>query len=327
MKLIDKIKSIEAILKVKFLHQRIPLAVRFQVTNRCTLQCKYCELWRIKSSELSTQEIFSIIDELYRLGTKRISFSGGEPLLRKDIDEIISYCKGKRIYPEMNSNGTIVPENINVIKKINFLKLSIDGPKDIHDATRGLGSYKKVIRAADVASENKVNFGFACTLTKYNINYLDYVLDMAKNYNTIVAFQPLKQIYRGVKDIKKLIPLQTEFKRAIYTLMAEKKSGNKHIRNSLIGLKHIYNWPKYSKLKCWAGKIFCIINTNGDLYPCDRINYDLIPPNCISIGVEKAIKILPEVYCSGCGFCGTLELNYLMCLRINIISSIKKITN
>ncbi len=327
MKLRDKIQSLNSILKVKFLNKRIPLAVRLQVTNRCTLQCKYCNLWNSKKKELTTREIFDIIRELSILGTKRLSISGGEPLLRLDIEEIVDCCRKHGIYPEMNSNGTILPQKIEVVKKLDFLKLSLDGPEEVHDATRGSGSYKKVIDAADTAFMNKVNFGFACTLTKFNINSLDHILTLAEKYGTIVAFQPLKQIYRGVKDITDIAPPQDEFKSAISNLIAKKKQGNRHIRNSLMGLRHIYYWPRYTKLECWAGRIFCIIDSDGTLYPCDRIDYHLGLPNCVLLGIRNALSMLPQIHCSGCGFCGALELNYLMQFKIDIISSIKKIIN
>jgi MoaA/NifB/PqqE/SkfB family radical SAM enzyme len=326
MKLKDKIHSFVAIIKVRAFHQRVPLAVRFQLTNRCTLQCRYCNLWCTKTNELSTREILVIIEQLAVLGTKRISFSGGEPLLREDIYEIVTFAQNKGIYAEMNSNGTLVPVSLKVLKKIDFLKLSLDGPKEAHDQIRGKGSYAKVMEAADAAFKNKVNFGFTCTVTKYNINSLDHLLDIAKKYETIVAFQPLKEIYRGVKDVGSLTPDKEDFKKAINSLIEKKRTCN-NFRNSLSCLKHISQWPKYGYLKCWAGWIFCIINTNGDIYPCDRINYSLDPPNCLSLGVRKALDSLPEIHCSGCGFCGSLELNYLMCFRIGILNSLKKIIN
>lgn len=327
MRLRDKIYSLNTILRVRLLHKRIPLAVRFLLTNRCTLQCRYCSLWNTKSNELSTREVINILGELAKLGTKRISFSGGEPLLRKDIDEIITYCKNLGIYPEMNSNGTLVADSIGVIKKLDFLKLSLDGPEEVHDAIRCKGSYKKVIEAAEISFKNKVNLGFTCTMTKYNIDHFDHLLDIAEKYNAIVAFQPLKQIYRGVQEMEHIAPSEGKFKRAVSNLIAKKKNGNKNFRNSLASLEHIYNWPRYEKIECWAGWIFCIINTNGDVYPCDRVSYNLQLPNCLSLGVEKAINMLPDVNCNGCGFCGALELNYLMRLRFDILSSIKKIIN
>jgi len=321
----DKLHSAVTILWVKLFKRRLPFAVRLQLTNRCTLQCKYCTLWNSKVDELSTTQIRGIISQLALLRTKRISLSGGEPLLREDIAEIISFCREKGIYPEMNSNGTLVPQKIEKIRDLDFLKLSLDGPEEVHDFLRGEGSYRRVISAADSALKNKVNFGFSTTMTKHNINHLGYILDLAKKYDTIVAFQPLKNIYRGVKNVNDFSPGKDDFRKAVQTLINEKRGGNKCIRNTLSGLWHIYDWPIYSKLKCWAGYIFCIINANGDICPCDRINYELRLPNCLEVGVRNALEALPEHYCNGCGFCGALELNYIMELRINTLGSIKKI--
>ncbi|MFA5062552.1 MAG: radical SAM protein [Candidatus Omnitrophota bacterium] len=327
MKLQDKLESLVSMLKARFLGKRIPLAVRLQVTNRCTLQCKYCNLWNSEKSELGTGDILRLIKELASLGTKRISISGGEPLLRADIAEIIDCCWKNGIYPEMNSNGSVVPEKIGVVKKIDFLKLSLDGPEEIHDYVRGAGSYRRVIEAAEAAFKNKVNFGFACTLTRFNVNSLDHILALSEKYGAIAAFQPLKQIYRGIKDITDIAPSPEEFRSAIASLIVKKKSGNRYIRNSLAGLKHICSWPHYAKLKCWAGRIFCIIDTDGTLYPCDRIDYHMELPNCISLGIGNALSLLPYVRCGGCGFCGALELNYLMQLKLNGMPSIRKIIN
>jgi len=150
-------------------------------------------------------------------------------------------------------------------------------------------------------------------------------LNVAKRFNTIVAFQPLKQLYRGVDNITDMAPDRESYQRAVNRLLAAKLSGNKNIRNSVPGLRHILHWPRYERLVCRAGKIFCIIDTNGDICPCDRIRYEHPLPNITEPDIAAALRRLPEVRCSGCGFCGSLELNYLMSFRTGILSSIKKI--
>jgi MoaA/NifB/PqqE/SkfB family radical SAM enzyme len=71
-----------------------PSNVLFNITFRCNLKCKHCDIWKDKSGkELSTEEIKEIIDKLKNwLEYFRLHFSGGEPLVRKDIFEIIKYC-------------------------------------------------------------------------------------------------------------------------------------------------------------------------------------------------------------------------------------------
>jgi MoaA/NifB/PqqE/SkfB family radical SAM enzyme len=325
MKATDKIFSLIKIAQTRIFKRHIPLAVRFQITNRCTLQCGYCAIWKTKKEELSTETICRIITDLAALGTKRISLSGGEPLIRHDCGMIIDHCWKSGIYPEMNSNGTLVPEKIAIVEKLDFLKLSLDGPEHVHDAARSKGSYKKVIAAAESAFAAGVRFGFACTITKYNIEHLDHLLDLAEKYRSVVAFQPIKQMYKGITDIEELAPDTYKYEQAISRLIERKQQGSEHIRNSLRGLKHILKWPSYEPLKCWAGRIFCIIDVNGDIVPCDRTDFPVTPVNCVEIGVKNAIDKLPGIKCSGCGFCGALELNYLMNYQWDILTSLNRI--
>ena len=326
MKFQNKLFSASAIIKSKLFNKPLPLAIRWQITNRCTSKCKYCNIWQKKSNELTTQQIFSVIDELSKMGTQRISFSGGDPMLREDIGKIIDYCSKKGISTSMNSSGNLIKERISDLKNLDLLKLSLDGPEEIHDFNRCNGSYKKVIEAADTAQKNNLKFTFATTLTKLNINHVDFLLNKSKEYNTVVGFQTLEIVYEGVgkHDINKIAPKQEDFKRTIKKLIIEKKKGNKHIRNSIIGLKYIYNWPKYKKVKCAAGKIFCAIESNGNVLPCDRINYNKIPLNCAEVGFRKSFYHMPEPHCNGCGFCGSLELSYIHLLKFNILKDIKK---
>ncbi|MCX5700988.1 MAG: radical SAM protein [Candidatus Omnitrophica bacterium] len=325
MRIKNKQRLIAIFLKARFLNKRLPLAVRWQLTNRCVLKCKYCNLWSTPQKEFTIDKIISILDEMAVMGTQTISFSGGEPMLREDIAEILEETVKRGISTEMNSTGAGIPGNTFKLKHLDFLKLSLDGPEEIHDAVRGKNSYKMVIEAAKAASNAKVRFIFTTTLTKYNIKETGFLLEEAQRFNTLVAFQPLKSLYRGVEDISFMAPGEQDFKQAIRELIIQKKNGNPHLRNSLVGLNHIYQWPYYPKLKCWAGKIFCILNTDGTLLPCDRIAYNSGLPDCRELGFERAFSMLPETHCSGCGFCGVLELNFIMSLKFGTIKSIYNI--
>ena len=326
MNIVQKMLSASDFVKVKFFNQRIPIAVRMEVTNRCPNKCSYCNVWNTKMEEPSKEKIFSIIGQLKKLGTKKISFSGGEPLLRDDIGEIIDYCKDLGISPEMNSCGFLIEKRISQIKNLDLLKISVDGPKDIHDAlSKREGAYKDCIKAIELAKANGIRVSMATTITKHNIKHLHFLLQLAKKYDIKAAFQPLKPLYRGVgdEDMKEIYPAFDEYRRQIAKLIELKADGySRYMRNSLIGLKHIYNWPNFPKLECSAGKLFCIIDTDGSLYPCDRITYDGKSPNCFEVGVKKALNSLPEIKCGGCGFCGSLELNFLFNFKFGALKEV-----
>jgi len=317
MKLKTKIELALTLAKAKFLGRRIPLAVRWQLTNRCPSRCLYCKLWQTSSTEMDTEQIFSVLDELADMGVKRISYSGGEPMLRNDIGEILDYTAGKGISVGINTNGFMVPEKINQLRSIDLLKISIDGPKEVDNKVRGHeDTYLWAISAADAALKQGIKFTFCTTLTKHNIGSLEFMVDLARRYNTMVAFQPLKTIYRGAKDIDSLYPAGEEWGKAMKELKRLKRKYPQNIRNSNLLLEYISNWPKCKKTKCWAGKVFCIIDTNGDVVPCDRVDYPAGKiPNCLQIGFKEAFKRIPDVRCSGCGFCGAMELNYLLNLN------------
>lgn len=330
MKLRNKIKTIETIIKLKIFKNRVPLAVRWQLTNRCFNRCMYCNIWAGQSDyELSTMQISTIIDSLKEQGTQTISFSGGEPLLRDDIGKVLDYCHKKNISTSMNSNGALIGQKIDQVQTLELLKLSLDGPEEIHDVIANYkGSYQQVLRAIEIAQARGIKTIFTATLTKYNISYLDSILKIAKRFNTLVAFQPLKRFSRGVENLEAMMPEEKEYKQAIAGLIALKKKGDRCMRNSLYELKHIYHWPRYNNLRCWAGRVFCMIGTKGELYPCDRIQYKTDLPNCVTLGFKKAFESLPRtIHCDGCGFCGTLELNFLLSLKLGILGTIRKVVD
>ncbi|MBL7197206.1 MAG: radical SAM protein [Candidatus Omnitrophica bacterium] len=317
-------------LKIRFLGSKIPLAVRWDITARCPWRCRYCQIWKLNKQELDTALIIKIIDEMHKCGVAKISFSGGEPLLREDIDKIIKHTKDKRISPEMNSTGFMFPDKAERLKSLDFLKISLDGSPEVNDFIRGKeGAYRCAIEAAEYAHKHSIRFIFTTTLTGYNLKCIEHVLSLAQKFNTMVAFQPLKDI-RYLKhsslyesNDSKLFPNSKEWKDAIDKIIVFKMKKGGLIRNTLRELKHIYDWPKYKKITCWGGRLFCMINPSGEVSPCDRLYYKDELPNCSQIGFKEAIERLPPLpHCNGCGFCGSLELNYLMSFKWDVIKSV-----
>jgi MoaA/NifB/PqqE/SkfB family radical SAM enzyme len=108
-----------------------PLLGIIAPTYRCNLKCGMCNFWKQEpGSELETGEFFKIIDDLAGLGTKAISFSGGEPLLRKDIFGLIKYGKRRGLIVHLATNGTLVDEeNARKLRdsEIDAISVSLDG--------------------------------------------------------------------------------------------------------------------------------------------------------------------------------------------------------
>ena len=326
MKTAKKIESFVDIMRVRFTGRPIPVAIRWTLTHKCTSRCIYCNIYEQKTPELTTDQIRGLLDQVAAAGTKRISFSGGDPLVRKDFGEIIDHAVSLGISCSINSCGALVVRNLDAIRKLDLVKISLDGPEKIHDLQKGKGSFRRAMDAADALRKAGVRYTFACTIAKYSVDHLVDVLRIAEQHNTLVAFQPLKELYMGVHNIDDISPDLTTFKREVRKLIDIKRSGNRHIRNSLRGLRHIWDWPNYERLECAGGKIFCMIETDGRVTPCDRNGYDMELPNALEHGFRWSMDHLPTPNCKGCGFCGALELNYVYNLRPDVLPIINKIS-
>ena len=312
---------------VRFAGARSPLAARIQVTQRCAARCLYCKLPDEADDALSTDEIGRILDELADLGCLRISFSGGEPMLRDDIGVLVDHCAGLGMAPEMNASGAGFVDRAQEVAALRLLKLSLDGPREVHDAQRGRqGSYDEVMEASGVARELGIRVVLVTTITRHNVDSLDHVLEQARRQGVMAAFQPLKPYYKGLRDVEALLPDPGAMARAVEGLIAARRGRYRGtLRNSASGLRHLSRWPDYGELRCWAGRIFCIVGADGTLYPCDRTRLSGSLPSVREHGVAGALERLPDPDCEGCGFCGALELNLALDLDWRIAGTILRL--
>jgi len=138
-------------------HSPPPEAVMLYLTERCNLNCKVCFLKHIKieHNELEVDDWIRLLDEISKW-RPRVSISGGEPLLYNGIDKILDYLRKKGLSTTMTTNGTLIDKHLlPVINNVERLKISIDGPEEIHDKLRGIKStYNRVMH--NIALLNRV---------------------------------------------------------------------------------------------------------------------------------------------------------------------------
>ena len=137
------------------------------------------------NKELTTQEALALVDKVYDFGVSWFGLKGGEPLLRKDIFEIVAYAKGKGLNVCLLTNGCFVDGEIydNLVKHNVWGSVSIDGPEEINDQLRGKGSYQKALAAIQKLSEGKILNGLAAAITSVNYQHLDHVCELAEKYH------------------------------------------------------------------------------------------------------------------------------------------------
>jgi len=303
LRLKNKISITKTICEAKLFKKKIPLMVSWALTYRCNRRCIYCRIWELNRQELATSEVISRIDKFSSLGTQCITFTGGEPLMREDIGEIINYASRKGIFIKINSNGSMIPRRIPVLGRLGSLSLSFDGPEEIQDYIRGQGSYREVVEAVRVAQSYGVKVSFLTVLSKVNLDCIDFILDTAKKFQIAVLFQPATSLLLGSKEKNPISCSSSEYEQAIRKLITNKKINQRNILNSTKGLRHLYHWPNPRSLPCAAGKISFRVEPNGEVGSCfKQVSYNLA-----------------GIFCNDC-WCGTqVEINYLSAWNVNAI--------
>ncbi len=185
---------------------------QWHITDFCNLRCKHCYQERFdEEKELSFEKMKFIIDKISDSLTDRkisVNITGGEPFLRKDILEIISYINQKENSKEINiiTNGTILTEDLvkdlNKIKKFKYLKVSIESyDQEKNDFIRGKGNFKKVIENIKLfrgLSNKKIII--MITLTSFNYKDLISFFEFSKTLNVHgVILERFVPIGRGRK--------------------------------------------------------------------------------------------------------------------------------
>lgn len=329
-----RVKFGGSLLKNKLINRKIPFLLQFSITNNCNLRCSYCyaRYYGRKEKDLPKNKIFEIIDEVVSLGTIRINLVGGEPLLRKDIGEIISYIKEKGIECALTSNGSLIPEKIDEIKRLDALCLSLDGDRETNDYNRGKGSFDKVIEAINVAQKYKIKVQIASVLTTQSIKSIDFLVGLARDKGFMIGFTtPINQFSDSNAIPIEDLPEGSEIREAIDKIIKIKDKGGPILfskesylftlswpfgyeKDKMIGEKPSFKFPK-----CYAGRLWGIIDVNGDVYPCPALVNLIKPQNCLEKGFKKAWEIVSQHECYTCHLPCNNEFNFMFDLNWKIL--------
>ncbi|MBP7735934.1 MAG: radical SAM protein [Spirochaetes bacterium] len=168
---------------VKLAGERRPIVV-WSTTRTCNLNCVHCytDSCNMKyDGELSTDEGKSLINDLAAFAIPSLLFSGGEPLMRKDIFTLIEHAAGKNIRPVISTNGTLIDrQTAQNIKNagVVYVGISLDGMEEINDRFRGMkGAFSRAMKGFENCTAVGQRVGLRLTLTRRNFADLDRIFD------------------------------------------------------------------------------------------------------------------------------------------------------
>ena len=332
MSIQKKIAIGASILGAKLLGRRAPVILNWAVTGKCNLRCKHCygSYGRVQNEELSFEEARKLVDAAFKAGTRRMTLEGGEPLVRPDICELIDYIHSKGIEMSLCTNGLLLDKYVDRIKdKIDLVVLSLDGIEQRHDELRGKGSFKGVMKAADIAGKNGLRLLFFTCLIDENINDIEFVLKTAGEKKGASAFNIVVSKLSGEKDRTALQKApEGKIREAMANIIAQKKKGLPVFYSEQNFRQALY-WPDYGKerlyakdlavlskeerktlVPCQAGRHFCYVESGGGVYPCYQLVGLMKTGNVKLEGFKASFKQLGRTeYCKACYNITLSELN------------------
>ncbi|NMM63780.1 radical SAM protein [Clostridium sp. P21] len=234
--------------------------VEFKLTNRCNLKCLHCAASADINNEdlLGTEEIIKILNKISKMNVDTLLLTGGEPLIRKDIEQILLHIN-KNFKGKVNliTNGTLINKEMAAILKkcIGAISISIDGyDEKSTEYVRGKGVYKKIVQAVHYLKEvgfTKDTIDLSMTCTYQNIEHKDNFYNLCKKLDVTGSVRKLSPLGRGLKNYKDIGT------RDYLALNGINSEDIETIRESL-----------ECKIFCRAGIEKFMINEFGDMYPC-----------------------------------------------------------
>lgn len=165
--------------------ERRPIVV-WSLTRTCNLKCVHCYTDSHANAypdELTTDQAKAVLDDLADFRVPAVLFSGGEPLVRKDIYELAEYARSKKIHVVLSSNGTLIdPPTAQKLKDLRFayVGLSLDSAiPAVHDKFRGMeGAFERTLTGFRNCVKAGQKVGLRLTLTRHTADHLDELFDL-----------------------------------------------------------------------------------------------------------------------------------------------------
>lgn len=161
-----------------------PIVV-WNCTKACNLSCKHCYANADSSEaedELSTEEAKEFIDDLADYNVPVLLFSGGEPLMRDDLDELIGYAVDKDLRVTISTNGTLITEERGERFKdlgVSYVGISLDGLEETNDRFRGSeDAFERALRGIRNCQDVGQKVGLRFTMTDYNRKEIPDIFDL-----------------------------------------------------------------------------------------------------------------------------------------------------
>jgi MoaA/NifB/PqqE/SkfB family radical SAM enzyme len=286
------------------------LSCLWELTYRCTARCGICNYWRRKDQpdrELSLPEIQRGLDRVFAHGCRLVNFTGGEPTLRVDLENIVAHASRLGMWVSMVTNGSgLTRDRVRRLRKagLDNLLVSLDSASPAeHDEQRGVvGSFQRVEECVhwirDEFLRGHRTGGVMCVITRRNRYQLTDVIEFARERGVFVLFQPYHANKTGDAD-----PAPDAGPSLVRELTSQ-AGGHRVVLNTRSYLRG-FGRPLNAadRPPCHAGHKYFSVDPYGRLHPCvDMPAVGSILSDEITVVRSRAAQEM-VANCQGCWYC------------------------
>ncbi|MFL9709914.1 pyrroloquinoline quinone biosynthesis protein PqqE [Methylobacillus sp. Pita1] len=272
-----------------------PLWLLAEVTYRCPLHCAFCynptDYDKHTKNELSTEQWIQALRDARKLGALQLGISGGEPLLRDDIEEIIAEASSLGYYTNLITSGVgLTEKRISAFKAggLDHIQLSMhDITEEINNFITGTRTFELKKKVAAMIKEHGYPMVLNVVIHRFNIKHVKEILEMAEALGADFVELANTQYYGwSLVNRSQLMPTKEQIDEAeAITNAFREKVGNK-MKIFFVVPDYFSNRPK----KCMNGwgEVFMIVTANGDVLPCHsaRVLPNMSFPNVKANGLK-----------------------------------------
>jgi radical SAM protein with 4Fe4S-binding SPASM domain len=257
-------------------HLTGPLAVHLEISDTCNLKCLHCFAGEVsrQGAPLSLAELDLLFGQMAQMGSYRLGVTGGEPLLREDLFEIIDLALAHGLSPCVTTNGLLLDERMAREfgrRNLLWLNVSLEGASPAtNDPIRGSGLFAQVMNNLKTLAKH-ARFSLAFTVMRTNLHEIGRCAELALAVGAESAvFRPLYPVGTARQHLE-LMPTFAEYSAAVKALDPSRWPGDE--QDCVIGpfspaTRQQVNSVIYWNHGCGAGNLVCSISNSGDVNPC-----------------------------------------------------------
>lgn len=307
--------------------------IAWEVTRSCNLACRHCRAeahTEPYENELDTDEALRLIDTFPEVGNPIVIFTGGDPMMRADIYDLVRHVKKRGLTAAFSPNGTLItPDSARKIKAagVDRCSISLDGATAAsHDAFRGVpGAFEASLAGISYLREQGVPFQINTTVTRNNLESLTDICRLCEKIGAVawhifllvpmgrasgladqvISAEEYEKVLHWLYDFRKLTAMQLKATCAphYYRIMRQRAAAEKvPVTGANFGMDAVSRG-------CLGGTGFCFISHRGQVQPCGYLELD-----CGNIREKPFPEIWrksdifqnlrnPEAFSGKCGIC------------------------